>query len=156
MNRVERILNIRDIDGRNIRFINFEGKEIPPFNPRGKRNFCIDILDPAFAEELSAEGWNIRYDKNEQRIAEGNTYPPNLKIEVSYNDKVPHPRIMLEQAGNKVWLDENSVGTLDDLEIIRIVEMEVRPYNWEVRGETGVTAYLSKMRIEAARDMFCD
>lgn len=155
-NRVERVLNFKDISGHNIRFANFAGREVPPFNPAGKRNFCVDILDPGFAEELAREGWNIRYDKNEQRIDEGAAFPPNLKIEIGFNDKVPHPRIMMEQAGNKVWLNEETLGDLDEMEIIRIVEMEIRPYNWNVRGETGVSAYLSKMRVEVARDMFCD
>lgn len=152
--RVERNIHFTDIDGRGIRFANFSGKEIPPYNPAGKRNFCVDILDPDFAKELADEGWNVRFDNKERE--DGKQYPPNLKIEISYNDKVPHPRIMMEQAGNKVWLDESTIGDLDAMEIIRIIEMEVRPYNWEVRGSRGVSAYLSKMRIEVARDMFCD
>lgn len=152
--RVERTLNFKDIDGRNIRFANFGGKEIPPYNPAGKRNFCVDILDEAFAQELAAEGWNIRFDTKERE--DGMHFPPNLKIEISFNDKVPHPRIMMEQGGAKVWLDEQTLGDLDAMEIIRIVEMEIRPYNWEVRGSHGVSAYLSKMRVEVARDMFCD
>lgn len=153
MNRIDRTLNFRDIDGRSIRFPNFSGRAIPPFNPEGKRTFCIDILDPEFAKELADEGWNVRYDTKERE--DGMKYPPNLKIVIKYGNS--QPRIMMEQAGNKVWLDEETIGDLDNMEIIRIVEMEVRPYNWQQpSGASGVTAYLNKMRIEVARDMFCD
>lgn len=142
-----------DIPGNCIRFANFAGMEIPPYNPAGKRNFCIDILDEEFAKQLAETGWNIRYDNKER--PDGVVYPPNLKVEIKYTDR-SRPRIMMEQEGNKVWLDEQTLGDLDDMEIIRIKDIEIRPYNWEIRGETGVTAYLKAMRIEVARDMFCD
>lgn len=151
-------INIKDIPGDSIRFANFSGVEVPPYNPAGARNFCIDILDEDFAHQLSDEGWNIKFDTKERE--DGMHYPPMLKINVKYGER-SRPRVMMEQEQTngeikQVWLDDSTIGDLDDMEIIRIKEIEIRPYNWELRGETGVSAYLKAMRVEVARDMFAD
>lgn len=158
MARVDHNINFKDIPGEHIRFRNFSGAEQPPYNPAGARNFCIDILDEEFAAKLSEEGWNVKYDTKERE--DGMHYPPNLKINVKYSD-VGRPRVMMEQVQSngevkQVWLDQNTIGDLDDMEIIRVKEIEVRPYNYDVRGSQGVSAYLKAMRVEVARDMFAD
>lgn len=158
MSRVEHNINFKDIPGEHVRFKNFSGSEQPPYNPAGARNFCIDILDDEFATELSDEGWNVKFDTKERE--DGRQYPPNLKINVKYSD-VGRPRVMMEQTQSngevkQIWLDQNTIGDLDDMEIIRIKEIEIRPYNYDVRGSQGVSAYLKAMRVEVARDMFAD
>ena len=40
---------------------NFSGKEIPPYNPEGRRNFCVFIDDLTVAEDMEKDGWNIRW-----------------------------------------------------------------------------------------------
>lgn len=158
MERVTENINMKDVAGENIRFANFAGAEIPPYNPAGARNFCIDILDEAFAQELHDAGWNVKFDTKERE--DGIQYPPMLKVNVKYSD-VAKPRVMMEQVQSngdvkQVWLNEDTIGDLDDMEIIKIKEIDIRPYNWEVRGNTGVSAYLKAMRVEVARDMFAD
>ena len=139
----------------NITFKNFSGVERPPYNAKGQRNFAVVIEDEDFARELKKEGWNVKWSDPKE---DGTTYAPHLQVKVAFDDEEPwkNPRIMMEQAGNKVYLDENTVSQLDDLEVVNVKAMEIRPYNYDTGKMQGVTAYLKKMRVEVARDMFCD
>ena len=151
--RIEEHLFFENIPGASVRFANFSGVEIPPYNPAGKRNFSIDILDEELAKKLSKDGWNIKFSEpNEDGVA----YPPRLTVQVGYKIEQLKPRVMMEQGGNKVYLDEHTIGDLDAMEIIRVKAIELRPYNWDNGQSAGVTAYLVAMRVEVARDMFCD
>lgn len=151
--RVEEHINLENVPGEAIRFPNFSGIEKPPFNPAGKRNFCIDIPDEAFARKLSEDGWNIKFSEPNE---DGYVYPPRLTVQIGYKIPSLQPKVMMEQAGNKVYLDERTIGDLDSMEIICIKAIEIRPYNWDNGTNQGVTAYLDKMRVEVARDIFCD
>ena len=53
------ILQIDDIDGRQIIFKNFEGRG-DKFNREGDRNFSLRIDDENTADALVKEGWNVR------------------------------------------------------------------------------------------------
>lgn len=151
--KVEEHIFMENLDGSQIRFRNFAGREQPPYNPAGKRNFSVDILDEEYARKLAEDGWNVKFSEPNE---DGTVYPPRLSVNVSYKIDNLQPRIMMEQAGNKVYLNEQTVGDLDTMEILTVKAIEIRPYNWEVSGNTGVTAYLDKMRVEVARDIFCD
>lgn len=158
MAKVTEHIYLENLDGRAIRFANFKGVERPPYNARGQRNFSVDILDDEFANKLAKDGWNIK-PAVDKETPEGEIihYPAHLKVNIKYNpERNLGPKVMMEQAGNKVYLDESSIGDLDDMEIIEVKAIEIRPYNWDVNGTTGVTAYLDKMRVEVARDIFCD
>ena len=50
-------------------------------------------------------------------------------------------------------LDEESIGCLDNIEI-ESVDMDIRPYDWEVNGRTGRTAYLQSMEVVQRIDRF--
>lgn len=142
---------IENIPGSCIKFKNFRGLE-QRYNPAGSRNFSLEIDDIDFAHKLEDDGWTIKWDTKERE--DGHQYPPTLKVKVKFGDYPP--RIMMEQAGNKVWLNEDTVGDLDNMEIIDIKAIEIRPYNYDINGSVGTAAYLDKLRVEVARDMFCD
>lgn len=153
MNKVKDHIYLENVPGENLRFLNFRGIEIPPYNAKGQRNFWVDILDEELANKLASDGWNIKFSEPSE---DGRQYPPRIQVKVSFKNENMLPKIMMEQAGNKVYLNEETIGDLDDMEIIVVKAIEIRPYNWEVKGECGVSAYLDKMRIEVARDIFCD
>ena len=142
---------MENLPGSALKFRNFTGAE-QKYNPKGSRTFNIEIDDINFAERLDKDGWNIKWDTKEHD--NGEHYLPTLPVQVKFGDYPP--RIMMEQAGNKVWLNEDTVGDLDNMEILEVKAIEIRPYNYDVNGKTGVKAYLSKLRVEVARDMFCD
>lgn len=60
---------------------------------------------------------------------------------------------ILNSLGNVTKLDEESIGCLDNIEI-ESVNMDIRPYDWEVNGRTGRTAYLQSMEVIQRIDRF--
>lgn len=131
-------------------FRNFTGRA-GRFNAEGIRSFSVVIEDLEFAHKLEEDGWNIKWPKPRE---DGEELAPTLPVAVSF-DPYP-PRIkQVQEGGGEVWLDASNVFTLDDAEIIS-ASLVIRPYNYEVNGSTGVKAYLKDMKVEVARDIFCD
>lgn len=125
---------------------NFAGKELK-YNPPGRRNFLV-FLDTNVAEELSKDGWNIRWlqpkDPEEDKQA-------CLQVTVSYSNMPP--KIIVITTKNKTVLDEASVKMLDWAEI-ESIDLIIRPYNWEVNGKRGVKAYVKSMYVTLVEDAF--
>lgn len=129
-----------------IGFRNFSGSETQ-FNPKGRRNF-VAFLETELANILEEDGWNIKWlDPRE----EGEEPQPFLPVAVSYAN-IP-PKIVLISGQGKTLLDENTVNLLDWAEI-DMVDLIVRPYNWEVNGKTGVKGYVKSMYVTIIEDEF--
>lgn len=134
------ILQIDDIDGRDLIFRNFEGRG-DKFNREGDRNFSLRIREAETADTLAKEGWNVRVKP--ARDEEEDDFM-RLPIKVKFTDY--GPKVYLWSGDNRVELDEESIGCLDSIEIDR-VNMDVRPYNWTVNGRDGRTAYLQVIEV---------
>ena len=132
--------NILQIDDARIIFKNFEGRG-DKFNREGDRNFSLLIEDPNTADALIREGWNVKI-KPARDEDEGDFM--RLPVKVKFTDYGPN--IYLISNGNKIELDEESIGCLDNIDI-ESVDMDLRPYDWEVNGRTGRTAYLQSMAV---------
>ena len=133
------------IEGARIIFRNFSGEE-GQYNPKGQRNFCV-LLDPDLAEQLVADGWNVKYLKPRE---EGEEPQPYLQVKVMFG-KIP-PHCILVTSKNKKSLTEDQVGMLDWVEI-KNVDLIIRPYNYELRdGTTGVKAYLKSIYVTLVED----
>ena len=137
--------NIMIEDARLI-FKNFSGEE-SKFNRAGNKNFCV-VLDHDMAEDLVAEGWNIKYLRPRE---DGEEPTPYLQVTVAYGN-IP-PKVIMIAGRNKTPLDSVSIGTLDYAEIAN-VDLVIRPYNWEVNGKHGIKAYLKTMYVEIEQDAF--
>lgn len=144
------IANLTIENGRLV-FKNFSGRA-GKYNAEGVRSFSVVIEDLEFAHKLEEEGWNIKWPKPRE---DGEELAPTLPVAVSF-DPYP-PRIkQVQDGGGEVWLDATNVFTLDDAEIVS-ASMVIRPYCWEQPdGSHGVKAYLKDMKVEIARDIFCD
>lgn len=134
------ILQIDDIDGRQIIFKNFEGRG-DKFNREGDRNFSLRIDDENTADALVKEGWNVRIKEGRDED-EG----PFMRLPIKVKFTAYGPDVYLNSAGNVTKLNEESIACLDNIEI-ESVDMDIRPYDWDVNGRTGRTAYLQSMEV---------
>lgn len=134
----------------NVRLIfrNFRGAE-GKFNRAGDRSFCV-VLNTQKAQELTRAGWNVRtLDPRE----EGGDPLHYLSVKVSY--KYASPRIFMVTKRCKTKLDEDTVDTLDDVDIVS-ADIVINPYEWEVNGKCGVSAYLRTLYANIEEDEFAD
>ena len=138
---------IMQIDDARIIFKNFEGRG-DKFNREGDRNFSLLIEDPNTAEAMKREGWNVKI-KEGRDPDEG----PFMRLPVKVKFTEYGPTVYLNSAGNVVKLNEESIGCLDNIEI-ETVNMDIRPYDWEVNSKTGRTAYLQSMEVVQRIDRF--
>ena len=138
---------ILQIDDARIIYRNFSG-EGSKFNREGDRNFSLIIPDQELADKLVAQGWNVKIREPRE---EGDDPFIHLPVKVKFNDRGPN--VYLQSGGRRVKLDEESISCLDNVDIVN-VDMDIRPYDWEVNGKTGRTAYLHSMCVTQEVDRF--
>jgi hypothetical protein len=135
------------MEGVRLIFRNFTGKE-GQYNREGDRNFGV-ILPDDVAEAMLADGWNVKYLKSREED-EDETPVPWLPVKVGYGKGRP-PKIMLVTERGRTALDEETVDTLDWADIVN-VDLIVRPYNYDVGGRTGISAYVQSMYVTIEED----
>ena len=140
---------ILQIDDARIIYRNFSGAA-SKFNREGDRNFAVIIPNQELADKLIDEGWNVKIKPPRDEDDEPFMYPP---VKVKFNDRGPN--VYLQSGNNRVRLDEESISCLDNVDIIN-VDLDIRPYDWEVNGKTGRTAYLHSMCVTQEVDRFAD
>ena len=138
---------ILQIDDARIIFKNFKGRG-DKFNREGDRNFSLLIEDENTANALIKEGWNVKIKPGRE---EGDDPFMRLPVKVKFTDYGPNVYLVTGNRRNE--LDEESIGCLDNIEI-ESVDMDIRPYDWEVNGRTGRTAYLQSMEVVQRIDRF--
>lgn len=138
---------ILQIDEARIVYRNFSGAA-SKFNREGDRNFAVVIPDQEIADELTNEGWNVKIKPPRDEDDSPFMYLP---VKVKFNDR--GPMVYLKSGDNTVVLDEESVSILDDIDITN-VDLDIRPYDWEVNGKTGRTAYLQSIHVTQEVDRF--
>ena len=139
--------NILQIDDARIIYRNFAG-EVSQFNRAGDRNFSVLIEDEQIANELRDHGWNV---KIKQAREEGDTPFMHLPVKVKFNDR--GPSVYLVSGSNRVKLDEETIGMLDSIDILG-VDLDIRPFDWEVNGKAGRAAYLQSICVTQDIDRF--
>ena len=140
---------ILQIDDARIIFRNFSG-EPSKFNRAGDRNFAVVIPEQDIADALINDGWNVKIKPPRE---EGDTPFMYLPVKVKFNDRGPN--VYLKSGNNTVKLDDQSIRCLDDVDILS-VDMDIRPYDWEVNEKTGLTAYLQSMEVTQEVDRFAE
>ena len=131
------------VENATIAFRNFSG-EPGTYNRAGERNFCL-FLDDDTAETLAKDGWNVKRLKPRPDADEDTLPQAYLQVKVNFESGRP-PKIWIVTKKNRTLLTEATV-MLADLAEIENVDLIVSPYNWEVNGNTGVSAYLKQMFI---------
>lgn len=140
---------ILQIDDARIIYRNFSGLG-SKFNREGDRNFAVIISNQEIADALIAEGWNV---KIRPPCEDGDEPFMYLPVKVKFNDRGPIVYLKTGKAMNK--LDEESIDCLDHVDILS-VDMDIRPYDWEVNGKVGRSAYLQSICVTQEVDRFAD
>lgn len=134
------------VEGATLIFKNFEGRE-GPYNLKGNRNFAV-ILEPALAEQMLRDGWNVKYLKVREEN-EGEEPTPYISVNVGY--KIRPPRIVLITSTNRTHITEENVGIVDNVEIGN-ADLICRASYWNVNGKSGMKAYLQSLYITVQED----
>lgn len=137
------------IDNARLIFKNFSGKG-DNYNREGDRNFAVIIDDPNAAEDLADAGWNVRPLVSKDPDEEPTHY---IKVKVSF--KVRAPKVRLLSNHKQVFLNENTISSLDFAKIEEC-GVVISPYTWEVNGKRGISAYLDSMYAKIEDDPFAD
>ena len=141
--------DILQIDDARIIYRNFAGRG-DKYNREGDRNFAVLIPDEEIADELTRRGWNVKVKPPRE---EGDTPFMYLPVKVKFNDRGPSVYLRTGRVQNR--LEEEDIGRLDRIDIIG-VDLDIRPYDWEVNGKTGRTAFLQSIRVTQDVDRFAE
>lgn len=136
------------IEGARILFRDFSGEKNRYNNDR---TFCV-VLEPELAEALVNDGWPVKWlePRNEEE-----TRTPYLRVKIQFRKheqfERQSPQIVLISNGKKKELTEESVNILDWVNIEN-VDLQIRPYNYEINGKTGIKPYLNSLWITIRED----
>ena len=145
---------ILQIDDARLVFRNFAGAA-SKFNRAGDRNFAVVIPDQETADALIKEGWNVKIKPPRDEQDDPFMY---LTVKVKFNDRGPKCYLTCGDAPARELIphddpDEDMVGILDEIDI-RSVDLDIRPYDWDVNGKQGRTAYLQSIHVVQEVDRF--
>lgn len=132
------------VEDARIIFRNFAGKE-GQYNREGDRNFAV-VLTEEVAQQMLADGWNVRYLEARE---EGDEPTPYVQVAVNFQNRPP--RVVLLTATTRTQLDESSVEVLDWADI-QTADLIARGYDWSVNGKTGTKAYLQSLFVTIEED----
>ena len=142
-------INNINIEGATIIWKNFSG-ERDRFNP-GKRGFSVVIDDAVMADELRQEGWNIK-ERPLQEGADPSEQEWTLPVKLNMNR---YTQVWLIVGNHKTLLNEDTVAQLDVVDIVNC-DISIRPYEWEMSGRTGITAYVDSMYVTIRENKFAE
>lgn len=139
--------DILEIENARIVYRNFSGVG-SKFNREGDRNFAVIIPDEETKELLVSNGWNVKIKPPREEYDEPFMFLP---VKIKFNSRGPAAYVV---SGDSVTrLNEDTIGMLDEIDIIS-VDMDLRPYDWDVNGKTGRTAYLQAINVTQNIDRF--
>ena len=147
------------IDNAYLQWFNLAGRENPN-NRKGKRNLVWRIPDPEWAEELAADGYNVKHYSVRDGY-DGDEYD-YLQIQLTYRDKdgvpfaekypglVPHV-YLVDEDDYYTLIDEDGVGEFDDKTILYAL-LEFRRYDWDYNRKKGTTACIKNLYLKVKKD----
>lgn len=151
--------DILQIDEARIVYRNFSGAP-SKFNREGDRNFALvipngmEVTDERTGETFMLEdyltdlGWNVKIKPPRDEDDEPFMFLP---VKVKFNSR--GPVIWLVSGRNRTKLDEDTVGLLDDCDILD-VSLDIRPYDYNFSNHQGRAAYLQSMSVTQNIDRF--
>jgi hypothetical protein len=121
-------------------FRNFAGA-VGLYNKEGVRSFAV-VLSDYQAEYLLAQGWNVKI-KPPKEVGDGNfNY---ISVAVDFDGK-RLPNVVMRTSKNRTRLNALTSQMLDYADIL-VSDVVLRPYDWDVNGNTGRKAYLKSIVV---------
>ena len=139
--------NILQIEDARIIFRNFRG-EGSKYNREGDRNFAVVVPNDDIKDILVEAGWPVKIKPPREDGEEPFMYMP---VKVKFNNR--GPAAYINSGGSVTKLNEDTIDMLDEIDIAS-VNMDIRPYDWEVNGSTGRSAYLQAIDVIQNIDRF--
>lgn len=130
-----------------IAFPNFSAKP-EKYNQHPMRNFLLILEDEGLVENLIADGWNVKRFRPREGEERGTAY---LQVKVNFNNKPPI--IWLITGDRKTRVHEDMIEAFDYMEFENI-DLIIEPYQYDVNGKTGISAYLKTMYATKVVDEF--
>ena len=145
--KIEFVRGILQIEDARIIYRNFAGVG-SKYNREGDRNFAVIIPNEEIANKLIEDGWAVKIKPPRDEDDSPFMYLP---VKIRYNNRGPAAYV---KSGQKVQrLNEDTISMLDEIDI-QSVDMDLRPYDWEVNGKTGRSAYLQAINVVQNIDRF--
>lgn len=138
---------ILEIEDARIVYRNFSGAK-SQYNREGLKGFSVVIPNQEICDQLVEAGWNVKIKPPRD---EDDSPFMHLPVKVRFNGR--GPAAYLVSGSNVTRLNEDTIGMIDDIDIAS-VDMDLRPYDWEVNGSTGRTAYLQAINVRQNIDRF--
>ncbi|MBR6641704.1 MAG: hypothetical protein IKL08_05890 [Clostridia bacterium] len=138
---------ILEIEDARIIYRNFSGAGVK-FNREGDRNFAVIIPNQEICDKLTEDGWTVKIRPPRDEYEEPFMFLP---VKVKFNSRGPAAYV---RSGDSVTrLNEDTIDILDELDIAS-VDLDIRPYDWEVNGKVGRSAYLQAIDVTQNIDRF--
>lgn len=139
--------DVLEIEDARIIYRNFAGVG-SKYNREGDRNFAVIIPNEEICNDLVEHGWNVKIKPPRDEDDSPFMYLP---VKVKFNSRGPAAYV---RSGKLVQrLNEDTISMLDEIDISS-VDMDLRPYDWEVNGKTGRSAYLQAIDVVQNIDRF--
>lgn len=138
-----------EINEARITYRNFAGRK-NEYNTDGKRKFAVIIPNEDIAEQLQDDGWNVKVKAPKE---EGDD--PFMYMDVKVNPRNREPKVYIDNNDGRraTLLPTDLIDQLDELDIA-YVDLDINPYEWEMRGMTGKSAYLKCIYVYLNTDRF--
>lgn len=145
MSSLQRHREVVTFEDTAIIYRNFKGEK-QKYNPEGARSFSI-MMGEDIAKGLAEDGYNV---KPLQRREEDEEQLYHLKVKVNFDNKPPRAYLISNidpetgRGRSKTLLTPSLIGMLDKLDYV-MIDLTIVPYVWNVKGETGKSAYLQSL-----------
>lgn len=140
---------IEDLVLENTRIIHKNFRGLPgQYNRQGDMSFSA-VIAPELVDSLREIGWMVRELPPRDDI-DGSEPLYFIPTRVNFDGPRP-PEVFLITRNGPVKLDKETVGTLDNAEIIS-VDCTLHAHRWENNGKSGVKAYLRNMYVKIRED----
>ena len=129
---------------------NFSGKPTPFNKAGGARSFCIRLNEDQ-AVWFRDNGFNIQERMNPNDPDAPVTYVLSIKVSFA----VAPPNVVMISNGRGTPLNEATIGNLDSAEI-QYADIAINPYEYDVNGRHGYSAYLRDLYVTIAENPYAD